>query len=76
MAPRGLLPIDYLGYIGHEANPLSEALPCLQFQADPIVRCLLSSVSKQAQYEHCLNLIGRCAGQNTHPLLYNGHRIE
>ena len=47
-ASRRLLPIDY---IGHDSNPLSEVLPCLQFQADPIVRCLLSRPSTIADPE-------------------------
>src|ERR1700722_6501929 len=32
--------------------PLSEVLPCLQFQADPIVRCLLSRPSTIADPEN------------------------
>jgi hypothetical protein len=42
MALWGLLPADY---IGRHSTPLSEALSCLQFHADPIVRCLLSRPS-------------------------------
>ena len=41
MAPRRLLPVDY---IGHEPSLLSRALPS-DDQADPIVRCLLSRPS-------------------------------
>jgi hypothetical protein len=41
MAPRRLLPIDY---IGHEASLLSRAFPS-DDQAGPIVRCLLSRPS-------------------------------
>ena len=41
MAPRRLLPVDY---IGHDPSLLSKALP-FDDQVDPIVRCLLSRAS-------------------------------
>jgi hypothetical protein len=70
MAPWGLLPVDY---VRRHSTPLSEALSCLQFQADPIVRCLLSRPSTIADLNRCsaralANSVARCAGQRNYCL--------